>query len=705
MRQNTLFGGLPASITTSGTIKHEGRGVLVPNLRNDVQFVYDEAEKTFALVKELLPDMKFELVTKKERLDEYMQAIKKAGVVALDTEVNGLNPRMDAIAGISLFTPKESSIYIPVNHDFYDNNLDARYFIKELNALANSGKVRVIMHNARFDTRVLYNYTKEWTPVFADTMVAAHMLNENESKNLKYQWNQFCMKGQYTEMSYNDLFEKRKYGSFNPDRVYIYAALDTVMTLQLWVHQFKYIGRREVDGSFQYSELTKRLGLEQVSNWFWDNEMKVTRIAAHMEERGIGLDLERNAELRKKYGKEVAEVTKRATAMAMDLLAKYEHRIPRDKYLKISNPIAVTSSSQLSTLLYDGYGVQLSEALLRQITNKKKKTAKDPDNIDTDVVGANVLKYFKGEYPDLEEFLDEVLKLRKLSIIESTFLTSLRASVDPISGRVHGGWNNLGTKTGRFSSKEPNLQNIPADNEDIRPQFIAGPGRVFIGSDFAAQEPRVLAEVSKDKALIANFVANRDIYATLYELATGSPYEENLETKDGEFYPEGKKRRGVGKILQLALTYGMGVQAVADIIKLPLEEAEEVVTAFKDNLPGVTAFETKLKEFARKNGFVPTMYGTRCRFPNYALEPLEVKSQDGSKLDASLVASIKDQINKVWSFNDKNSLRKELEVQYNVKIKDNSGYIKEDETKILNGVIQGKALPLSIKPYYLGVSL
>lgn len=174
---------------------------------------------------------------------------------------------------------------------------------------------------------------------------------------------------------------------------------------------------------------------------------------------------------------------------------------------------------------------------------------------------------------------------------------------------------------------------------------------------------------------------------------------------DGSDYPEGEKRRDVGKILQLALTYGMGVQAVADITQLPLEEAEEVVASFKENLPGVTAFETKLKDYARRNGFVPTMYGTRCRFPNYALEPIEVTAKDGSKVDASLVDSIKKQIDGTWGFEDKMSLRKHLEVQYNLNIKDNSGYIKEDETRILNAVIQGKALPLSIKPYYLGVSL
>lgn len=457
MNQTTLFGGLPASISTSGTMKHVGRGTLVPNLRNDVQFVYDEAEKTFALVKELLPDIKFELVTKKERLDEYMKSIKKAGVVSLDTEVNGLNPRLDAKAGISLYTPQESSIYVPVNHDFYEHNMDVRDFLRELNVLASSGKVRVVMHNSKFDTRVLYNYVKEWTPVFADTMVAAHMLNENEPKGLKYQWNKYCMGGKYTEMSYNDLFESRKYGTFNPEKVYIYAALDTVMTLQLWMYQFQLIGRRTVNGVHQYNARTKELQLERVSDWFWDNEMVVTRIAAQMEERGLGIDLERNAELRKKYGKDVSDVTRVATGMAMELLEKYGHKIPRDKFLKISNPISLSSPQQLAALLYDGYGVELSPTLLRQVTNKKKKTAKDPDNIDTNVVGSDALKYFKKAYPELEDFLTEVLKLRKLSIIESTFLTSLRANVDPISGRVHGGWNNLGTKTGRFSAKSPNL--------------------------------------------------------------------------------------------------------------------------------------------------------------------------------------------------------------------------------------------------------
>lgn len=471
MRQNTLFGGATLELTNDRKIKTEV-GSLVPTLSVGVEEVYREAQLTFDLVQELMPEVQHEIIRTEKELYDYLEAIKESKVYAIDTEVDGLNPRQDRIAGICIYTPSKNPAYIPINHEFYEYNLDARDFVRKLSELDTFS----IMHTSEFDQRVLYNYAQVWVPVSLDVSVGAHMLNENEPKGLKYQWNKYCMNGQYTEKSYGDLFGGRKFSTFDPERVMVYATLDAIMTYQLGAFQMQYLNPKQKKCS--------QHGLESVAKAVWEIEMPVRRLATKMEERGINYDMELNRELQVKYEKRIREEEQALQEYLDKLMPVIEDRISPSGKAALDNPINLSSNKQLQVILYEGMGLEISESLKKgaDVKHRKKKTASP---VNYKLTGGEALEYFIEEYPTYESFFKSLLAYRELNKVYGTYIIGMRKKVDPYSKRIHGRWLTTGTDTGRFSSREPNLQNIPGRNADIRPTFIPTEGKVFVGVDYS----------------------------------------------------------------------------------------------------------------------------------------------------------------------------------------------------------------------------
>lgn len=438
-----MFGGLSLGLANSGKIKTDV-GQLTPTMSVGVEEVYDSAKDTFRHVNELLPKVQHDMIKSQKELEEYVKAIKSSGVYAIDTEVDGLNPRVDRIAGISIYTPGQNPAYIPINHSFYEENLDARHFVRALAEL----DVFVIMHNSAYDRRVLYNYAQVWIPCSLDTMAGAHALNENEPKGLKYQWNKYCMDNLYEEKTYSDLFENRKFSTFDPERVLVYATLDAYMTYQLGQFQMQYLNIKQ--------DLCKQLNLESVAHAFWNIEMPVLDVATRMEERGINFDLELNKKLQVKYEKSMRDVEERIHGYLDKLLPVIKDRIPPAKFHALGNPVNIASGDQIATIIYDGMGLELSEALKKsaEVTAKKSKRKGGPNYRMT---GREAIEYFMEEYPTYKEFFKNLLEHRGISKIYGTYIIGLRKEIDPYSKRIHGRWNTLGTDTGRMSSRSPNL--------------------------------------------------------------------------------------------------------------------------------------------------------------------------------------------------------------------------------------------------------
>lgn len=243
------------------------------------------------------------------------------------------------------------------------------------------------------------------------------------------------------------------------------------------------------------------------------------------------------------------------------------------------------------------------------------------------------------------------------------------------------------------------MQQLPSGNPYIRPMFVPHKGHKFIGADFSAQEPRLLASLSKDPVLIENFRQGRDIYVTLISTALGIAYEQATKEahaervkeweEGGKVGPHPTNLRDQGKLLQLALSYGLGPGALSEKLGITLDDAKQLMYDFKENLHVVFDFEKEVKAFVRRNGYLKTIWGNKRRFPNYALPEIQVRMMDGSPMTADLQRTVVQAFKGVWKYNERRDLKNRLERQYLVNITDNKELIQADETKILNSLIQG----------------
>ena len=658
-KQTTIFDDVmvDVNVNTDKLLLNKLRKPLKPSVSRGVVEIYDEVTRVFADVKALVPYINFELITTESRLWEYLAKIKENGIVALDTETDGLDVLADRIAGVSLYTKGESAIYIPINHDYYDHNVDKEIVSKFIQAIVDSG-VKVVFHNARFDIRVVINNLGVRLKAYYDTFIGSRLVNENlVDASLKGLWAKYCAGG--NSHKYGELFSGLRFTVFDPEKVFIYAALDAVMTMQLYEMQIPYLTPD--------NPLCIEQDLVDTADLMMNVEMPIIDVAVDMEEYGICLDVQRANELRDKYQHEIERIERRVHEILKGLMPTIRANITPSQLLKLSDPINLNSPEQWKIICYDGLGLVVPKG--------KTKAKKDQST------NAETLTYFANAYPEYKELFTLALETKTLSKMVSTYLVALPKRISPKTGRLHTSWNTLGADTGRFSSSEPNLQNIPARNKDIRPIFVPSEGCIFISADFSSQEPRILTEVSQDPILLDNFIHNRDIYSTLISIAIKEPYEKC--TKDT---PEGKKRRNQGKKLQLALSYGMQYRSLAVELKIMEEEAKALYATFKENLSGVFEYEDRLKAFCRRNGYVKTLWGRKRRFPEYMLQDYEIVGDMPQAKKNVLISRIR----KAW-FKNRPDVIQEIQDKYGVVVVDNYRKIHDAETQIMNAVIQGSA--------------
>lgn len=199
--------------------------------------------------------------------------------------------------------------------------------------------------------------------------------------------------------------------------------------------------------------------------------------------------------------------------------------------------------------------------------------------------------------------------------------------------------------------------------------------------------------------MVDNFVNDKDIYSTLISTALGKSYDECTKEgyarsikeweEGGRVGPHPTNYRDQGKTLQLALSYGLGPGALSESLNMTLDEAKQLMADFRENLNVAFGFERNLKKFVKQHGYLKTIWGNKRRFPNYALPEIQVRMADGSPLPTHVYNTVTNSFRGVWRYNDRRDLKNRLETQYQVIIEDNKEKIQEDETRILNSLIQG----------------
>ena len=650
-----------------------------------------------------------EVIASRERLHEYITAGIENGIIAIDTETNNsLDPITCKLMGPCLYTPGQKNAYIPINHvDLHTGErlswqLTEEDVREEFERLTNT---KILMHNGKFDYQVIKCTTGTQLKIYWDTLIAVRILDENEkSAGLKQQYIA-KIDPSIEKYSIEHLFEGIEYAIVPPELFALYAATDAFMTYKLYEWQKSRFEIKDNERLFQL---------------FLDVEMPIVEVAAEMELTGVELDKEYASRLSAKYHKKLDAVKAKIDeqlASYSNVIAKWrnteeanfhpkskkpdkngEFKLMKSKNEQLKDPPELSSPTQFAILLYD--------VLKLPVVDKKNPRS----------TGEDVLKKMDNPLCEL------VLEQRGIDKLLGTYIDKLPACVSEKTGRLHAHFNQMGTETGRFSSSDPNLQNIPSHEKSIRMMFKATDGYKMVGSDFSQQEPRLLSGYSQDSNMINAYKQGKDLYATIASSIYHNEYRLNLEyetnpdgtpvlDEKGEtiLFPEGKKRRSSVKGLLLGIMYGMGPASLAATIKGTIKEAQKIIDDFYREFPKVKKWIEDTNNFAKTNGYVEDMWGRRRRLPDIRMKKYEFITPGHTSLPfnpilntLSLVTRESDPkilkyrklLDECSNFRDAERVIKDADRE-GLTIIDNSGYISRAERQCVNARVQGGAATMS----------
>lgn len=398
----------------------------------------------------------YDIIQNELQLQWFVYEAIKEGVVAIDTETTGLDPILDQCVGFSMYTPNHKGVYVPINHVSYitympvPDQLSREVIAKHLQAF-NENKIIIEMFNAPFDIRVIKNQIGVRLHCDWDASLASRCLNENEpKKGLKPLHQKYVLNGEGDAFSFDDLFEGITFNLIPIKTGYIYAGHDAVITHELCEYQRPYLTAD--------NPLCIEHGLVDVAWVFHNIEMPIVDVCVDMEDTGVKFDFDYNEQLKEKYHKLLDEREHKFHQLVNDLYGKEveAYRAKAGFDCKLDDPISISSPKQLGILLYDIMNCP-------KFFDKKKKQ----ETMSTSEEALLALN---------NPISKAILDYREFSTIVSTFIDKLPNCVNPKDGRIHCKFNQYGADTGRFSSSDPNLQNIPSHNKDIRKMFTASTG-------------------------------------------------------------------------------------------------------------------------------------------------------------------------------------------------------------------------------------
>ncbi len=498
----------------------------------------------------------YHLVSDEEALCHLAERLKMAQAVAFDTETTGTDAMAADLVGISLTDKEEEAWYIPIRAPEEEGTIDLKIVQKYLGPIYTDGSILKIGHNLKYDIEIVTRFGMPVEGPLFDTMIAEWILNPDASLGLKNQaWVRLGV--QMTEIK--ELIgtgrHQKTMDQVELVRVVPYACADADMTLRL-AHRIE-------------PELDAREQLDL----FQDLEMQLLPVLAKMELTGIKVDIDWMETLS-------SELDKRLT------------RLEEEIYKYAGVDFNVNSTQQLSDVLFETLGLSTRGT-------RKTKTGHYSTR-------ASVLEGLKGDHPIIEAILD----YRELSKLKSTYVDALPSLINEKTGRIHTSYNPTGTVTGRISSANPNLQNIPIRTEEgrrVRRSFVAEDGWLLVGADYSQIELRVMAHVSKDKSMIEAFRRDEDIHATTAAAVFGVPLDQ-----------VSYDQRRIAKAVNFGLIYGQSAYGLARQLDLDFEEAQSFINRYFERFPGVQAYMDHIQKVAEEQGYVETLLNRRRYFPELA---------------------------------------------------------------------------------------
>ena len=496
-------------------------------------------------------------VTQLAELDALIEDARATGLLAIDTETTSLNVARAELVGLSLAIEGNRAVYVPVGHvdDFgqkQPGQLALALVLERLRPVLVDPAVLKIGHNLKYDMGVLIKYDVPITP-FDDTMLLSYVLDGASHGHGMDELAQRHL-GHET-IPYEAVCGKGAkqigFAQVPIDKATAYAAEDAAVTFRLW----QYLKRRLID--------------ERVVTVYETLERPLPPILATMEATGIRVDRRHLEHLSATFGQRMAEREEAAIKLA-------------------GRPFNLGSPKQLGEILYDEMGIG---------AGKKTKTG-------AYATGAEILEELAAQGHELPQV---VLDWRQLQKLTRTYTEALVEEIVPETGRVHTSYMMAATSTGRLSSTDPNLQNIPIRTEEgrkIREAFVADEGHLLVSADYSQIELRVLAHMADIQALKDAFAKDTDIHAVTAARMFKVPESE-----------VGSDLRRRAKTINYGIIYGIGAFGLAQRLGIPQGEAKAFIEAYFQEYPGVKEYMERAKAEAREQGYVKTLFGRRCYVP------------------------------------------------------------------------------------------
>lgn len=576
----------------------------------------NKLENALAVIQELVKSGRLhaegevETIRTPERLKEYMDHCKQSGEYVLDVETTGLDIYNDILVGICLYTPGETSAYVPFNHTDLQNVRVADQMSEEqvrdiMIPYLQDQELRCINHNIKFDNKKLaWDWKQIIVNIFWDTLIAGYVLNENELHGLKPLYNKYILHGKGSSEDYGDLFEGIPFNYVPIEVATVYGANDGFKTYALYKFQAQYL-----------REDHPREDFRKMYYVFREVEMPLIPLCTDMEMRGVEIREDFAKELSADFNKEMVEVEAKCDAY-VDQFKQYI--LDHNNLMRLTKgtcKINYSSPQQVAALFYDIFK-------LRSVSRKEPRGT--GDKIIQKFLSTAKKKDTKKSR-EFAEFLENYQRFKEIKKLLGTYVDKIPQVKEPKINAVYTTYNQYGAKTGRFSSSDTvskiNLQNIPSKEKRIRKIFKARDGYKLVGGDFSQIEPRVLAFLSGDESMINAYKDGKDLYAIMGSQVYQLPYEDCREFyPDGTVNAEGKHRRTTMKSVLLGIMYERGATAIGEQFNKSAEWAQQLIDNFYKSFPKINQYRLKIENMAETYGYVTTITGRKRRLPDMQLE-------------------------------------------------------------------------------------
>ncbi len=492
----------------------------------------------------------YQLIDNEEDLRKLCDFFLTKEILSLDTETTSTNPIDAELVGLSFAVEEHQAYYVPIP----PQREEAQKIMEIFRPVYENEEILKVGQNLKYDLEVLHNYDIELKGKMWDTMIAHYLIQPELRHNMDYMAEIYL---HYKTIHIDELIgpkgkNQRSMRDLDPQQIYEYAAEDADITLQL------------------KNKLEPELRKYDCENLFYQIEMPLMPVLADMEMNGVCLDTASLAETSKQLTTRMNEIEQRIYELA-------------------GQSFNIASPKQVGEILFDKL----------KIVEKAKKTKTGQY-----VTSEEVLQQLRNKH----EIVADILEHRGLKKLIGTYIDALPKLINPRTGHIHTSFNQTITATGRLSSSDPNLQNIPIRGEDgkeIRKAFIPEPGCLFFSADYSQIELRVMAHLSGDENMINVFREGKDLHA-----ATAA----NIYKKD--ISEVTRDERTKSKRANFGIIYGITVFGLAERLDIPRDEAKMLIDGYFDTFPQVHDYMEKAKEIARQQGYVTTLFGRRRYLPD-----------------------------------------------------------------------------------------